>query len=376
MLNLSQNFLKYITARRLKAANDLYKKHKYKKAICLYQKILQSYPEHYAALCNSASSYFETGDYKTAATYFLHLLKIEPQNPWWHTYLSQIYQKQKSYRKALDSAWRAVKVSHGSMEHQINLSYAFYEIALLKGADFVHDRVEKFYRQYSQSGIAQQCYASFLNSTDFTSCNQEYVEKIFDVFAAEFDKTLHLLQYDSPEVIAQMLHEIYHNENDKLTLLDLGCGSGLCGQAIKKILPSASIYGVDISSQMLHQADQKNVYYHLIKNNIIDYLKVSNLSFDAVVASDVLTYFGDLDKVFNLVFSHLKTSGIFVFNISQNDGRHNWILTISSRFTHSISYVKKQLRKQGFRILKEQQKVIRKEGTEDVKGSIFIVLKP
>ena len=40
----------------------------------------------------------------------------------------------------------------------------------------------------------------------------------------------------------------------------MGCGSGLCGKQLKKIFKKSRLVGVDISSQMLISAKEKNVY--------------------------------------------------------------------------------------------------------------------
>ena len=376
MFNLGEFFSGFRIRRQLRTANNFYLAHEYKKAIPLYKKILCDNPLHYGALCNLAAAYFEDGNYKNALPYFLQLQKIDSVNPWWQTYLSQIYQKQKSYRKALNSAWQAVNLSRGGTEHQINLSYAFYEIALVKGKDFVSDLVQKFYDCYPDSPIAQQCYNTFFSNSDFTSCNIQYVEKIFDVSAPEFDEILYRLQYDSPNVIAQILADFYQRKKRKLHILDLGCGSGLCAQAIKKFFPQSTIYGVDISASMLQQADAKKVYYSLSKNNLIDYLKSSIKNFDIVVASDVFTYFGSLDEVINLISHHLKKNGVFIFTVSQNlHNRKNYFLTLSSRFVHRFSYVKKLLEDNGFLSVKLHKKVLRKENGKDIIGGIFLAVK-
>lgn len=376
MFNFYIKILSFFINHWLKCANNLYRKHEYKKAIPLYKKILKYNAKHYAALCNLATSYFEDGDYKKSLPYFLQLKKTEPNNPWWHTYLSQVYQKQKSYRKALDSAWQAVKISNGESAHQVNLSYAFYEIASIKGNAFVIDLVQKFYRQYPQSGIAQQCYNAFFRAEKTVVCNREYIEKIFDIFATDFEQTLYRLQYDSPNIIANILTRICQDKRSSLNVIDLGCGTGLCGRLIKKVLPQSMIFGVDISSHMLAQADAKKVYYQLAKNDIISYLKTSKIKFDIVVASDVFTYFGELNEMFNLVFSHLKNDGIFIFTVSKNTYNHkSYFLTPASRFVHQISYIKKMLLKNGFYLQDVQEKILRKEGQKNIVGDIFTVIK-
>ncbi len=375
MFNIRQKFHNFMINHWLKVANNFYVSHNYDKAIKLYDKILYLDNKNYAANCNLATAYFLNNDYKKAQPYFEYLQKVDSQNPWWQTYLSQIYQKQKSYRKALKAAWNSVKISHGASEHQVNLAYALYEIAEIKGKDFILDMVQKFYQKYPDSGVAQQCYHTFLHLQKTAICNSEYIEKIFDIFAPEFETTLNRLQYNSPQMIAHYLADICRNYST-LHVLDLGCGTGMCGANIKKNLPQAVLWGVDISAQMLAEADAKKIYNQLAKNDIISYLKTSKSQFDVIVASDVLTYFGMLDEVIALTYSHLSPNGIFIFTVSQNNlNRQSYFLTPSSRFVHQFSYVKKVLAKVGFSRIKSHKEVIRKEGKKDVIGGIFIAVK-
>ena len=165
-------------------------------------------------------------------------------------------------------------------------------------------------------------------------------------------------------------------KNEKLSFLDLGCGSGLCGKYLKKIFKKSRLVGVDISSQMLLKAKEKNVYDELVKNDITDCFCGDNLKFDVVVASDVFTYFGNLDSVFKKVDSLLCKKGVFAFTVSENNlNKKDYFLMPSSRFVHSIKYVENMLKKYDFSIIKNECKILRKEGDKDVMGRVFLVEK-
>ena len=58
-------------------------------------------------------------------------------------------------------------------------------------------------------------------------------------------------------------------------VLDLGCGTGLVGQAFK--MDKNSFIGVDISQKMLDKAALKGVYANLIKADIVDFLQTLKL---------------------------------------------------------------------------------------------------
>ncbi len=361
----------------LQKANRLYEQRQYAQAAKLYQKILCLDSEHFAATANLAVSYFELEEYAKAVLYFHRTIKSDSSNPWWHNYLSQSYQKTSQYQEAIDEAWQAVCLSNGQDEHQLNLAYAIYETATEKGRDFTDSILEKWYRSYPQSGIAKQSYNAFYPDENFNRSDSEYVEKLFDTFAADFDAVLAELEYDSPQYIADSLAFVWAAKtDDKKRILDLGCGSGLCGKFVRKIFPESQIWGIDISANMLQEADKKNVYSELLKSDIDDCFYLIKHKFDAVVSADVFTYFGALDSVFFHVADSLYPQGVFAFTISQNTfNQKPYFLTPSSRFVHNDKYIEQLLETNGFNLLKKEKKVLRKEGEKDVIGWVFLSIK-
>ncbi len=362
----------------LKWGNDFYKQKRYDKAIKLYKRILKTDSKHFAARANLATAYFETGDFTASIPYFLSIIQDDFSNPWWHNYLAQSYQKTFVFDLALDEAFLAVELSKGAKEQELNLAYTIYETSDEKGCEFIKPLLKKWYQKYPESGIAKQCYKSFFYDKNFTCSETKYVESLFDVFAPDFETVLHDLNYQSPQDIADILdaHFSAVGNSKKMRILDLGCGSGLCGKYLAAKSFCGDIFGVDLSAQMVHEASKKNIYKQLIKDDIISFLSKENFGFDIIVAADVLTYFGALDSIINLVKKSLNNEGIFAFSISQNSlNQKEFFLTPSSRFVHTLSYVKKVLQNNDFAMLKIEDKVLRTEGGKDIKGYIIMAQK-
>ena len=78
-------------------------------------------------------------------------------------------------------------------------------------------------------------------------------------------------------------------------VLDLGCGTGLVGQAFK--MDKNSFIGVDISQKMLDKAALKGVYANLIKADIVDFLQTLKLKFNFIIALDTVEYIDDFCKI-------------------------------------------------------------------------------
>ena len=290
---------------------------------------------------------------------------------------SQSAQKIGDSLTALEAAWNAVLLSNNDDSHHLNMAYTIYEISDEQGRKNTDIFLTKWYNQYPQNPIAKQCYKSFFYDKDFTSSEPEYVEKLFDVFASDFDNVLAELNYDSPKIIAENLYEFIDKKTpEKMQMLDIGCGSGLCCFEIKKLFPESQIIGVDISSQMLQKAAEKNIYSKLIKSEINDYFSNCCDVFDVVVASDVLTYFGCLDSLFDSVKNVLSFNGVFVFTISTDTtNKYDYFLMPSSRFVHSEKYIEKIAEQNNFKLIQKQQKILRTEGEKNINGTIYLLQK-
>ena len=95
------------------------------------------------------------------------------------------------------------------------------------------------------------------------------------------------------------------------TILDFGCGSGLYAKHLIK--KGAKVYGFDISKKMINIA-RKEAPKAILK--VASGYKIPfNKKFDIVLASLVLDYFVDWNKVFNEIKKHLKKDGYFIFSI-------------------------------------------------------------
>ena len=166
-------------------------------------------------------------------------------------------------------------------------------------------------------GAAKHILASLIGKTT-TTAPRDYVEGLFDNYAAKFENSLvKNLEYKTPRAIAEII--IKSSKLDLLgSVLDLGCGTGLFGVEIKQFCEN--LEGIDLSEKMLREAKGKNIYDKLIKEDIVDYLSNSSLNFDYFVAIDVFIYIGDLSDVFRLIKSRNKTGGKLAFSTEDYEG--------------------------------------------------------
>lgn len=202
----------------------------------------------------------------------------------------------------------------------------------------------------------------------------QFVQSLFDGYAQHYDahmqKTLH---YQVPELLHRMVVEI-QNEHVYQTILDLGCGTGLCGEWLRPM--ARTLIGVDLSSAMLAQAASKNKYDELIHDELIAFLKtkVSGCLFDGVIAADVLVYFGDLSMLFELISQVLQPGGWFVFS-TEISTKKDYQITTSARFSHHEQYIKGLATQNGL-VLKQQKAVnLRKQAQINMRGHVYLLEK-
>ena len=168
---------------------------------------------------------------------------------------------------------------------------------------------------------------------------------------------------------------IYANQND-LTALDIGCGTGLGALALRGYTSNGKLVGVDVSKTLLEQAESKNVYSQLENEEVLSWIDRQAEPFDILVASSSLPFFKDLDVAFSKFNRVLKEDGMFFFSIRRNTlNDDDVVLYPPFSYIFSESYVRYALKKNGFEIVSIQSM---QDGLEEVihdKKYFYVVKK-
>jgi predicted TPR repeat methyltransferase len=171
-----------------------------------------------------------------------------------------------------------------------------------------------------------------------------FVERTFDGFAASFESKLLKLSYRAPALVARALEQSGLAASKRFDVLDAGCGTGLCGPLVAPY--ARRLTGVDLSDGMLARAKEKNVYDELTKSELTAFLRANPDSFDLILATDTLVYFGDLEGVVAAAASALRANGLFVFTLEHaiSGAAHiDWRLELHGRYSHARRYVERVL---------------------------------
>eukprot|EP01037_Dinobryon_pediforme_P010642 gene10642-10713_t len=192
----------------------------------------------------------------------------------------------------------------------------------------------------------------------------DYLKASFDSFAANFDTQLvEVLNYHIPEKCHSQLSGLgLHFSN----AIDLGCGTGLAAPYLAQLC--GALTGVDISNGMLDKARERQIYTHIVEDEVVHFLDAVETNFDLVVSLDVLVYFGDLSALFAVVADKLMAGGIFCFSFEI--GRHEpYQLRSSGRFAHTPSYIE-HISSESFDCIDSVDTPLRLEANRPVAGKL------
>jgi predicted TPR repeat methyltransferase len=198
----------------------------------------------------------------------------------------------------------------------------------------------------------------------------DYVKSLFDSYADHYE--MHLLKaldYQIPLLFEKLLKGFLH---PPLDILDLGCGTGLCGVPFKA--SAKTLTGVDLSANMLAFAAKKEIYHTLITADIQTFLAAKQDAYDLILAGDVLVYLGDLADFFKQIQKALRSEGLFIFNTEITTER-DYATNQSGRFSHGKKYIDDLAKKYGLQIVKYQEAVTRLQNNEKVLGHLYLLKK-
>jgi len=202
----------------------------------------------------------------------------------------------------------------------------------------------------------------------------ELNRSLFDSAAHIFDQQLvQSLRYQLPEVIAKKIIALYPDR--KLSLLDLGCGTGLLGAQLGKL--KGRMVGVDVSPKMLEQARRHDVYDSLDVADLHDALARAAASpYKVITALDVCVYVGDLSQAIPAAWRALVPNGLVILSCESGpeDGPDLFLNPTTERYVHKRSHVEGLCRTAGFSV-EAQNTVLRYQKGKPVNGFVITARK-
>ena len=185
-----------------------------------------------------------------------------------------------------------------------------------------------------------------------------YVTRLFDDYADRFDEHLGSIAYRVPTLIREAIADIAGEDATGLSVLDLGCGTGLCGEVVRPM--AEFLAGVDLSSRMIAKARERHIYDSLLVASIEDALSDQEPRYDLIIAGDVFTYVGDLASVLAGCARVLLAKGLVVFSVESAIGG-DYQLRPTGRYAHTPDYIDKTAAASGLTVAYQRDIILRND---------------
>lgn len=210
----------------------------------------------------------------------------------------------------------------------------------------------------------------------------EIVKSRFETLADTYEKTLETFKYFGVDHMARVFQRFVSDATRKnqFDILDLGCGTGLCGQQFKRF--AARLDGVDLSPKMLELAHGLRIYDQLDCVEVSAYFtQEPHRKYEVITSAGLFVYLPELQAVLNNCFSILQNDGCIVFTVDQHDGIVPDVLPSARSalmFTYSRAYVERCLQSAGFRIIALEQISDRLnwQNREPVPAIVVLAIRP
>ena len=197
-----------------------------------------------------------------------------------------------------------------------------------------------------------------------------YVTRLFDDYAPRFEAhVVGALGYRGPALLVEAL-DIVAPGRRFADALDLGCGTGLMGAAIRGRVQRLD--GVDIAPAMVAAARARGVYHALEARDAVAFLDRSPAArYDLILAADLFCYLGDLAPLLAACRRALAGGGLVAFTAEACEG-DGFRLLKGLRFAHSPGYFETAARDAGLRRLSLSPAWARREADAEAPGLVGV----
>jgi len=145
--------------------------------------------------------------------------------------------------------------------------------------------------------------------------NKQLLKKRFNNHAKTYDAYAGVQKSMANQLIDQLPTNFF---NQKIAILEVGCGTGYLTQLLCKKFPKAAITAVDLSSGMIELAKKK------IRENRVSFIcgDIEELSierhYDLIISNATFQWFNSLHTTIKKLYKQLKPTGSLLFSTFGN----------------------------------------------------------
>jgi len=314
------------------------------------------------------NAYVELGDPAKALNYYMKQLEVSPLVECYYN-IGVILMHQDRNKDALTYLMLAKDLDSNYLPTYINLGSIYLKLNQLDNAtdcykqaislDPANEELQHILAAISQNNLPDKAPAS-------------YIENLFNQYAIYYDKHLtDVLDFKVPEYLYSAVDTVLLEREsypDNWFIVDVGCGTGLVAPLFKPL--SHRLVGIDLSEKMIEVAKTKDLYDELVVMAAEDIADCYS-GVDLIIASDVLSYIGDLVPIFKVFASVIVSNGLLAFSVESTSSA-DYILQTTIRYAHNKSYIESSLEGAGMRMLSCSRHVIRTQQKQAVYGYVVV----
>jgi predicted TPR repeat methyltransferase len=311
-----------------------YQKHQVDEAARCFRGALALRPQYPEALNNLGNALLAQGQVAEAGDCYRQALRLRPHDARAYNNLAGVYRTLHQYEEAVACLRESLTYNPNDAITHRNLGKLLYDQRNYAEALTCFQRVLTLCPDDADARL----FAEALSGTSsLARVPADFLATMYDQDADRFEPEIVLPRnYRSPELLKAALEPAPAPRS--LAILDLGCGTGLCGVQFRDW--AKTLIGVDLSANMLAKAREKGIYDQLIVSDLLPAVQGHEGQFDLIVASDVVLYFGDLEPLTQAVHRALRPGGRFAFNVDLLDeAGADYRLLPEIHFAHSRAYL-------------------------------------
>lgn len=339
-------------------------------AIRAYRQALMQRPMFLEALNNLGNLFQAQGRHADAMNHFNEAIRLRPDFAVPYNNLGNSLVRLGQRAQAIDAFRRAVSLAPRFAEALGNLGEQLQ-------ADGQYEEAARHFQALLDMvpGHAEARFAlASLRGETPPAAPDSFVQRTFDALAPRFEAHLvGALDYRIPGELQATLSS-WLEGRAPVDVIDLGCGTGLFGEAIRA--QARSLAGVDLSGAMVEVVRGRGHYDRVIQAECTAFLQgEATASADLIAATDVFVYIGDLSPVFGEVARVLRPGGRFGFSTERVD-EGDYSLRRTGRFAHSPDYLGRLAAGVGLTVESRTDTSIRKEAGQAIPGQLWVLSRP
>lgn len=161
------------------------------------------------------------------------------------------------------------------------------------------------------------------------------------------------------QTITNLVTSHLTDNEKKVNVLDIGCGSGLCFEYIKNNIKTNKSFGIDFSEKSIDVVKKQKLYTSALCQDFQTFIDETKEHFDLIIADSVLHYYKNFSTQLENLNNTLTKDGLIVFTIDKS--LKNTPVTFNHTLTNlafNKEHIKKTISKTNLKLLKIESKTL------------------